>query len=282
MADGRPRIGNQTSSQARARLPYEFALRHGFDAFEWFSDRGREGWCEADMDTAQRRKLREEGAAHGILFSVHAPHAANPVSREGAAQIQRSIEFAGDVAAGVVNIHLFADHGARAFSDALGPLLESARAVDVRLSLENTPLTSPDDFNRVFDVLSTHPEADGRVGMCLDMGHANLQASTRNDYLGFVDRLGQHVPIIHWHAHENWGDRDNHLTLFTGPSARDERGLRGLVSRLQRRGFRGSVVLEQWPYPPELLVSARDRLRQLWESVSRHQEARADLASLEC
>src|SRR6516165_1449482 len=46
----RIRIGNQTSCQVPSRVPYEFALRHGFDAFEWFSDRGRYGWCEADMD----------------------------------------------------------------------------------------------------------------------------------------------------------------------------------------------------------------------------------------
>ena len=215
MEGPRIRIGNQTSCQVPSRLPYEFALRHGFDAFEWFSDRGRYGWCEADMDAVQRRVLRGEAAGHGVLFSVHAPFAANPMGREGAAAIRRSIDFAGDVAAGVVNVHLFADQGARAYADALGPLLEAARAAGVRLSLENTPQTSPDDFNAVFGVLSAMPEAEGRVGMCLDMGHANLHSSTRNDYLRFVDGLGEHVPIVHWHAHENWGDRDSHLTLFT-------------------------------------------------------------------
>ncbi len=135
------------------------------------------------------------------------------------------------------------------------------------LSLENTPQTSPEDFNAVFAVLSTMPEAEGRVGMCLDTGHANLHPGTPNDYLLFVDRLGKHVPIVHWHAHENWGDRDSHRTLFTGPSAHDDRGLRGLVLRLLRRGFCGSVVLEQWPQPPGLLVEARDRLLRLWSSV---------------
>ena len=263
----RIRIGNQTSCQVPSRVPYEFALRHGFDAFEWFSDRGRFGWCEADMDAGERRGLRGDAARHGVLFSVHAPFAANPVGRAGAAAIRRSIDFAGDVAAGIVNVHLFADQGARAYADALGPLLEAARAAGVRLSLENTPQTSPDDFNAVFGVLSAMPEAEGRVGMCLDMGHANLHQSTRHDYLRFVDRLGEHVPIVHWHAHENWGDRDSHLTLFTGPSAHDDRGLRGLVLRLLRRGFCGSVVLEQWPQPPALLVESRDRLRLLWGSV---------------
>ena len=139
-----------------------------------------------------------------------------------------------------------------------------ARTQGVKVSLENTPQTAPEDFNAVFARLARMPEvAAGRVGMCLDMGHANLCPSSRNDYLGFVDRLETHVPIIHWHAHENWGDRDSHLPLFTGPSAKDDAGLRGLVWRLVQRGFRGNVVLEQWPNPPEQLVQCRERLRLL-------------------
>ena len=99
--------------------------------------------------------------------------------------------------------------------------------------------------------------------MCFDMGHANLFAGTRNDYVRFLDLLGAYVPILHWHAHENWGDRDSHLPLFTGPTARDDVGVRALVDRLRRRGFDGSVVLEQWPAPPEVLIEARNRLRTL-------------------
>ena len=181
--------------------------------------------------------------------------------------IRKSIRFGGDVGADVVNLHLFPERGAKPYAESLGPLLEAARPANVRLSLENTPETSPDAFNAVFGVLTAMPEAAGRVGMCLDSGHANLFAGTRNDYLRFIDLLGVHVPIIHWHAHENWGDRDSHLALFTGPSARDDRGLRELVRRLKVRGFSGSVVLEQWPRPPQLLVQARERLLRLLEAA---------------
>jgi sugar phosphate isomerase/epimerase len=262
MSEARFRIGNQTNRDVPAPLPFEFALRHRFGGFEWFSDRRHAGWCEQDTDGATRRELRRAVADAKLRCSVHAPVAADPVDRAGAAAIRRSIDFAGDVGAVIVNLHLCADPG-RPFAEALGPLLESARAAGVQLSLENTPESSPEDCNAVFGLLNAMPEAAGRVGLCLDMGHANLYAGTRNDYLGYVDRLGDHVPIIHWHAHENWGDRDSHLTLFTGPSARDDSGLRGLVCRLVTRGFCGSVVLEQWPQPPELLVGARDRLLQL-------------------
>ena len=267
------RIGNQTSCHAPASIAFEFALRHHFDAFEWFSDPGRFGWREDDVSTAERQRLRETAQREQLLFSVHAPHDANPTETIGADAIRRSIRFAGDVGAGVVNLHLFAEPGAEPFADSLGPLLETARAAGVRLSLENTPQTSPEDFNAVFGVLATMPEAAEQVGMCLDMGHANLFARTRNDYVRFVDLLGMHVPIIHWHAHENWGDRDSHLTLFTGPSRQDDRGLRGLIRRLLARGFHGSIVLEQWPQPPELLVEARERLATLLAEIVRESAA---------
>jgi sugar phosphate isomerase/epimerase len=260
------RIGNQTNCHIPARVPFEFALRHGFDAFEWFSDKGRYGWCEDDTSPAERAELRRVATDSGIQFSVHAPHAADPCTHAGAEAILKSIRFAADVEARLVNIHLFPQHGARPFAESLAPLLEIASSAGVRLSLENTPHTSPDDFNAVFGVLSTMKEGAGRVGMCLDSGHANLFAGTRNDFLRFIDLLGNHVPIIHWHAHENWGDRDSHLPLFSGPSARDDRGLRGLIRRLRDRNFSGSVILEQWPQPPEILVQTRQRLREFLEA----------------
>jgi sugar phosphate isomerase/epimerase len=264
----RIRIGNQTTADAPAREPFEFALRHGFDAFEWFSDRGRAGWCEADADADARRRLRAIAAEHGLRYSVHAPWAADPADLGGAGAIRRSLDFAADVAARVVVVHLALGRGVAAFVEALGPLLVRARAAGTVLALENTPATGPDEVNAAFAALAAVPEAAGAAGLCLDTGHANLHAGTRNDYLGFVDRLGVHVPIVHWHAHENWGDRDAHLPLFTGPAGRDDAGLRGLIGRLSRRGFRGSVVLEQWPSPPGQLVAARDRLRRLWDAVA--------------
>ncbi|MBL8542159.1 MAG: sugar phosphate isomerase/epimerase [Betaproteobacteria bacterium] len=247
------RIGNQTSCHAPARLPYEFAVAQGFDAFEWLSDKGPSGWCEDDMSQAERSELRRSAQQRGILFSVHAPVAADPTLPSGAEAIRRTIRFAGDVGAGVVNLHLFPEHGSKQFAEALRPLLEAARSAHVRLCLENIPQTSPDECNALFALLAMMPEAAGQVGMCLDMGHANLFPGTRNDYLKFVDRLGEHVPIIHWHAHENWGDCDSHLPLFTGPSAHDDRGVRGLVSMPEAAWFprvRGSgAVAAATGYP---------------------------------
>jgi sugar phosphate isomerase/epimerase len=99
--------------------------------------------------------------------------------------------------------------------------------------------------------------------MCLDIGHANLCQPTRNNFILYLDLLADEVPIIHVHAHENEGDRDSHLTLFTGPSRFDDSGIRAFADRLLRRCYRGAVILEQWPDPPELLVEAATRLQSL-------------------
>lgn len=258
------RIGNQTSRHAKEiRLPYQLAIRQRFDAFEWFSDGGRSSWCEDEVSLEERAELLQTSREKNILFSVHAPFAADPMTDSGQDAILKSIRFGGDVGADVINVHLFPEHPAKLFADSLQPLLKAAQSVNVRISLENTPSTSPDHFNAVFGVLSAMPEARDRIGMCLDSGHANLFAETRNNFVRYVDLLGHHVPIIHWHAHENWGDNDSHLSLFTGPSAEDDRGLRALVQRLKERDFAGSVVLEQWPDPPEFLVQTRLRLQKL-------------------
>ena len=257
------RVGNQTSAYASASRPFEFAVEHGFSAFEWFSDRKSVGWCEADTDMATRQRWRQIAIDHDITFSVHAPHAANPISMTGNESIRRSIDFAADVGAKVVNVHLFCETEAEKFTDAVGALLDAVRDAAVILTLENTPLTSPAHFNAVFRILSTMSEATDCVGMCFDSGHANLYVETRNDYLRFFDELEDHVPIVNWHAHENWGDCDSHLTLFTGPAGRDSTGLRLLTERLVRRGFCGSIILEQWPEPPELLVEAAKGLQKL-------------------
>lgn len=267
MTTSRIRIGNQNNCHVPANVPFEYALGHGFDAFEWFSDKGRGGWGEEDFDHARRHDLRQLARERDLLFSIHAPFTADPTTAEGAAAIRKSIDCCAEMGGAVVNLHFFPQRAPKSYAESLQPLLELARSVGVRLSLENTPETSPEHVNEVFSQLAGISEAAGQVGLCLDMGHANLYTGTRNDYLDWIDRLGRHVPIIHWHCHENWGDRDAHLTIFTGPSRRDMVGIRGVVERLLHRGFCGNVILEQWPNPPELLVQAREKLLALIEEV---------------
>jgi sugar phosphate isomerase/epimerase len=265
------RIGNQTAvSAANALEPFLFALRQGFTAFEWFADKKRNrdgstyGWDEADVGAAVRFAVRRTGRTRDVRFTVHAPWQANPLHPEGAEALARSIDFARDIGAELVNLHLYLDQGVDAYVTALLPLVAYAAGLGLGLSIENTPATGPDDFNQFFAALHGRAaSARGTVGMCLDLGHANLCRATHNDYIRFLDELAPEVAVVHLHIHENYGDADTHLPLFTGPARSNDAGVRAFVERLHRRGYRGVMILEQWPNPPDLLTAAADRLRVL-------------------
>lgn len=258
----RIRIGNQSAFSAPSVMqPFEYAVANGFDAFEWFPDKKEsgEGWDEKDMSGEMRSLIRDTAAARDIRLSVHAAWQMNPLKAGTREYFSVTARFAGDIGASLINIHLYAGEGIAAFADAVAPLVMLARREGMKLSIENTPDTGPQDFNELFSRLSSMGSA-AHVGMCLDIGHANLYGATRNDYLEFIDLLGPQVPVIHVHMHENYGDYDSHLPIFTGPSGRDLAGVNGVITRLKTRCFSGCIILEQWPQPPGLLVEGRNRL----------------------
>jgi sugar phosphate isomerase/epimerase len=263
-------IGNQTArSAARPLDPFDYAVQEGFDAFEWFLDAQgtRGGWAEVDLNGEERRELRRRAREHDIRLSVHAPWWIDPVEASGYEQLLRCLDFTLDVGAANLNLHLVRKHGIEAFVRALDPFVRGLIDLPLQVSIENVPDTGPEDFNELFARLGrTSLRIEGALGMCLDLGHANLYPPFRNDYLGFIDRLDAAVPIVHLHLHENYGDDDSHLPLFTGPSGKDGLGIQGFVERMKGRGFSGSVILEQWPDPPSLLNRARDRLARMFAS----------------
>jgi sugar phosphate isomerase/epimerase len=273
MAEKRVRIGNQSARSAkRPKEPFDYAVANGFDAFEWFLDTYRMGdtWDGPEPDREELREIGRKAAEHDIELSIHAPWWIDPFDPEDFEELVRSLEFAVDMGARNLNTHLSAERGIEAFAKALDPLLRRMADLPIRLSIENVPASTPDDFNELFARLAeAGMDGTGRVGMCLDLGHANLSRLTRNDYLGFVDRLDPHVPIVHLHLHENYGDDDAHIPLFSGASEGDPSGIRGFVERMKRRGFSGCGILEVWPDPPFLLNVARDRLLRMFNDKLR-------------
>lgn len=259
------RVGNQSAFSAPLCAPFEFAVRHGFDAFEWFPDKRADGagWGCADFGPTLRQEVRARARDSGIRLSVHAPIPADPLRAGSSRDLEESLRLAVDLGAGLLNIHFSDPKRVEELASVLPPWIQRCAISGVRLAIENVPATSAEDFNRLFALLPRQGPGPARFGMCLDIGHANLNPLSRNDYVGFVERLRPEVPIIHLHLHENHGDQDNHLVLFTGPSGKDPSGLVSLFGRLRRRGFDGNAVLEQWPNPPELLVAARERLLTL-------------------
>ena len=265
-------IGNQTSCSAATALePFAYAVANGFNAFEWFPDKkpSGAGWDGDDLIPEQRRVIRETAQAQRIRLSVHARLEANPLDRRLRHLLLEEVELVRELGAVLLNIHLQSESGLKTYVESITWLIGHLAGNGLRLSIENTPGTTPEQFNELFARLQDLDAAWAHhVGMCLDLGHANLCPATRNDYLGYLDRLAAHVPIIHLHLHENWGDADSHLTLFTGPAARDNTGLCEFIGQMKRRGYSGSLILEQWPQPPSLLNQARDRLLRMWAETT--------------
>jgi len=261
------RIGNQTACWAITLLqPFEYAVANDFDAFEWFPDKKPgAGWDESDLDSSLRRSVREAALARGIRLSVHARLQVDPSLPESHPALLEDLQLATDLGAALLNIHLCHKAGLATFLETITPLVRLVAEAGLQLSIENTPHHAPQDFNDLFCRLRTSNSIPPRhVGMCLDLGHANLCAATQNNYLNFLDQLDPKVPINHLHLHENWGDADTHLPMFTGPSAQDDSGIREALKRIRDRDFSGSIILEQWPHPPTLLNQARNRLLELW------------------
>jgi sugar phosphate isomerase/epimerase len=260
------RIGNQTSKTASPlTLPFEYALEKRFDAFEWFPDKDGSGtgWEEKDLDVRTREWIRDCGMKEGIRFSVHAPLWANPFRSGAITAFGASLNLFEDIGASLFNIHFPLEPDLHDCLEAIKPLILHIQAKRGQLAIENVPSTSPEDVNRLFALLKNAELPIPYVGLCLDLGHANLHDATRNDYLRYLRGIHESVPIIHVHAHENRGDADSHLPLFSGPAAHDESGVRAFVQWLNRRNFAGSVILEQWPDPPDLLDRARRKFMEM-------------------
>ncbi len=273
----RIRIGNQTAFSAPHALePLAFAIAHGFDAFEWFSDKKNTGgWDEMDMDPAERRRVKQQGQTHDIQYTVHAPWQANPLYPDGEGLLKRSLDFAADIGADLVNLHLYMDQGPQTYVDSLRDIIRYAAQLGVRLSIENTPLTTPENFNATFACLKQLSINTDHVGMCLDIGHANLCQTTHNDYIRYIDELATDLPIIHLHIHENHGDHDKHLTLFTGPAKHNDGGVREFIKRMKQRHYSGAMIMEQWPQPTTLLVEAEHKLRMMLDPYGKKKHSTA-------
>ena len=57
------RIGNQTAHSAPLFTPFDFAVQHGFDAFEWFPDQLPDGAARVSsyLSATQRQEVRVIG-----------------------------------------------------------------------------------------------------------------------------------------------------------------------------------------------------------------------------
>jgi sugar phosphate isomerase/epimerase len=158
---------------------------------------------------------------------------------ESVAATIRSADFLARHGGGVVVLHTsfpsehVFPHRWRAFLDSLDALC-AALPESVRFAVENTPGEST-RTGKILELVERYPAE--RVGICLDLAHAHMQGSVLNAIRCAGPRL------IHVHASDNHGVRDDHLVPGRGGIAWEP-----VVSALQEVGFDGMFTLELRDY----------------------------------
>jgi sugar phosphate isomerase/epimerase len=115
---------------------------------------------------------------------------------------------------------------------------------DIKLCVENLPTTG-----HVNDIKKEFPKGIGEtsymvkeldnVGICLDVGHANVV----EDVLVFYDVLKKSGKLWDFHLHDNLGDKDSHLEIGAGNIPFWE-----LFMELRKDNYKGflSIELDTW------------------------------------
>jgi sugar phosphate isomerase/epimerase len=120
-----------------------------------------------------------------------------------------------------------------AFLSSMNELLDAVPA-GVRFAIENTPVDSG-QVGVILDLVDRYPA--NRVGVCLDLGHAHIEENA----LSAVRAAGPR--LIHVHASDNRGEKDEHLVPGKGTIPWD-----GVTAALRETGFDGPFTVELRDY----------------------------------
>lgn len=201
--------------------------------------------------------LAERFARHGVRpASVHSPLYPNVASyrkdrwysfsaleeehrRASVEAAERAGRWLASRGGGVMVMHTgfpaesWYPHRWAAFLGSLNDLLDRLPG-SIRLAVENTP-GEASTVDTILDIVHRYP-AD-RVGLCLDLGHANMAGPVPRAIRAAGSRL------MHVHASDNRGVKDDHLVPGRGIIPWPD-----VVGALREVGFDGCFTLELRDY----------------------------------
>jgi sugar phosphate isomerase/epimerase len=251
---------------------------HGFERVEIFANRPHFDQANEEQLAEVQEALRDSNL---ILHSVHAPIAESlaggrwgrPLSiaqaderarSEAVEQVQASIAVASRFGASLVVVHVGVpdsqqptpgDNSPAAVRRSLEHLHEVAAGAGVTLAVEVMPnkLSSAESLVRLIE---DDLELPG-VGICLDVGHANLMG----DVVDAIETVSGHV--VTTHVHDNGGTRDDHLLPFEGRINWDS-----ALMGLQKIGYDGALVFElAASTEPRVVLERAQRVRARFEEL---------------
>jgi len=210
------------------------------------------------MDAQTVTRLKADLAQRGMrVYAVHAPFYAhveqlkqgreislcadNPAQREQSRQhIGMVMELLPQLGAKTLILHVgglhdeFSSPRIELFKESGLKLLPQLERLDLKLALENiaTPLSALSNLIALVREINSP-----RVGLCLDIGHANLQGRPGEA----IERCAGSLLAVH--LSDNDGQSDQHLVPGEGNIPWPE-----VIRRLDKIGFNGPLTLELRQY----------------------------------
>ena len=131
-------------------------------------------------------------------------------------------------------------------------LVKAAEIADTRLFVENVFDDEPSHLLRLRDAVGSR-----RLGFCFDPGHAAL--FSRTPLHQWAEALGENIMLMH--AHDNRGQRDDHLPIGEGTL-----NYRGVLLAALDAGARPILTIE--PHRKEHFPRSLSALRKILSSIS--------------
>lgn len=219
---------------------------------------------EHALDRKRVAELKEINSTYGVEFAVHAPFAGMNISLESDHLLNSMLKRLKEsiVNAAELDCKMWIFHpGSRSAISLFYPgkdwmrnlescrlLLRFAREHDLKIGIENIMgsflLKSVADFQKFYD------ELDEEVGLVLDTGHANLYGEVEGFLKAFPDRLA------HVHAHDNFGQTDQHLGIGYGNI-----DWKSFGELFKKTNFNGLVIVESIEHIEESVKKMKDLLQ---------------------
>lgn len=217
------RAGAQAIELFAARQHFDYTSReHVAELAEWFQSNPVEPFSMH----APLYPDREMGRAGALAINVIHPEKSRRI--DSMDEIKRAIEAAEYIPFRNVVVHLgermdsWSPRTIEYAQTALEHLGAFARPLGVRLLVENllSEATTPEHLMMILEM--GHLDS---VGVCLDLGHANITVGTADA----IATLGGRIASVH--VHDNHGTKDEHLWPGDGTTAWDAtvKALKGLA-----------------------------------------------------
>jgi len=250
------------------------AHRQGFQGVEITCEYPR-GPLEYTRETIlQVKRLAQK---YNMPLLVHAPYHnvmladINPRIHEASVQsIKDGIDFAGQIGARIVTIHLgsttksrlkhFCEIVRKALLNSIITIIDYAEKYNLTIALENVQSDVHSSWEEAFgkraeEIIDILREIDAKnIGVTFDVGHAN----TVGDPVDFAIKLASY--IVNVHMHDNDGTKDQHLVIGEGKI-----DFRRILRILKENGYDGPLVLEY--FDPLSLMRARMKLSGILEGL---------------